>query len=153
MAVAHLALDLGPGYQRCHTVDNDDVHGAGADQRLGDLQRLLTGVRLADVEVVNVHADLAGVDRIHGVLNINEAADAALFLGFGNYMQTEGRLARTLRAIDFDDSALGHASDAECDVDTEAAGWNCFDLQTGGIAQLHDDTIAELLVQVAEGGL
>jgi hypothetical protein len=41
VAVAHLALDLGPGHERGHRVDDDDVERAGADQHVGDLERLL----------------------------------------------------------------------------------------------------------------
>ena len=57
VAVAHLALDLGPRHQRGDRVDDDHVDGAGADQRLGDLERLLAGVGLADEQALEVDAD------------------------------------------------------------------------------------------------
>src|SRR3954469_8050553 len=44
VAVTHLALDLGAGHERRDRVDDDDVERAGADEHVGDLQRLLTGV-------------------------------------------------------------------------------------------------------------
>ena len=34
MAIAHIALDFGPGHQRGHRVDHHDVDGARAEQRL-----------------------------------------------------------------------------------------------------------------------
>ena len=47
-AVAHLTLDLRPGHQRRHRVHHNHVNGVGTHQGLGDLQRLLAGVRLGD---------------------------------------------------------------------------------------------------------
>lgn len=63
MAVPHLALDLGLGHERGDRVDDDDVDGAGADQHVHDLERLLTGVRLGDEQRVGVDAELLGVLR------------------------------------------------------------------------------------------
>ena len=60
MALAHVAVDLGLGHQRRHRVDDDDVHRARAHQRLADLQRLLAGVGLGDVQLVNVDAQSLG---------------------------------------------------------------------------------------------
>ena len=50
-AVAHLALDLRARHQRRDGVDHDDVDRAGAHERLGDLKRLLAGVRLGDEHI------------------------------------------------------------------------------------------------------
>ena len=57
MAVAHLALDLGARHQRGDRVDDDQVERAGADQHVGDLERLLTGVGLGDQQRVGVDAE------------------------------------------------------------------------------------------------
>ena len=46
VGVAHLTLDLGTRRQRGHRVDHQDVERAGADQHVGDLERLLPGVGL-----------------------------------------------------------------------------------------------------------
>ena len=59
VGVAHLALDLRRGHERGDRVDDDDVDGARAHEELGDLERLLAGVRLGDEEVVDVDAELA----------------------------------------------------------------------------------------------
>ena len=59
VAIAHIALDFLPGHQRGHRVDDHDVDRAGAHQRLADVQRLLAVVRLRDVQLVNIHAQLA----------------------------------------------------------------------------------------------
>ena len=61
--VAHLALDLGLRRQRRDRIDDEHVDRARADQRVGDLERLLAGVGLRDQEIVEVDAELAGIDR------------------------------------------------------------------------------------------
>ena len=96
VGVAHLALDLGPGRERGHRVDDDHVERAGADQHVGDLERLLAGVGLGDEQLVDVDADGRGVDRVHGVLGVDVGADAAVALGLGHDVHGERRLARRL---------------------------------------------------------
>ena len=46
VGVAHVALDLGPRGEGGHRVDDEHVERARADQHVGDLQGLLTGVGL-----------------------------------------------------------------------------------------------------------
>ena len=77
MGVAHVAFELGARHQRRHRVDRDHVERAAADQRLGDLQRLLARVRLRDEQVVDVDADVARVDRIERVLGVDQRRHAA----------------------------------------------------------------------------
>ena len=92
MAVAHLALDLGAGHEGGDGVDDDDVERAGADQHVGDLERLLTGVGLADQQRVGVDADGAGVLGVERVLGVDERGDAAGGLGVGHRVQGHRRL-------------------------------------------------------------
>ena len=56
MAVAHLALDLGPRHQRRDRVDHQHVDRVGAHQRVDDLERLLAGVGLRHDQLVDVDA-------------------------------------------------------------------------------------------------
>ena len=63
VAVAHLAFQFGARHQRGDAVDHQHVDRARAHQRIGDLQRLLAGVRLADQQVVHIDAELARIDR------------------------------------------------------------------------------------------
>ena len=74
VGVAHLALELGLGDQGGHRVDDHHVDGAGADQRLDDLEGLLAGVRLGDEQIVGADAELAGVADVEGVLGVDEGA-------------------------------------------------------------------------------
>ena len=75
--VAHVAFDLGAWHERGHRVDDHDVDAAGADERLGDLERLLAGVGLADEQLIDVDADVLGVAGIERVLGVDEGHDAA----------------------------------------------------------------------------
>ena len=50
---------------------------AGADQHVGDLERLLTGVGLGDQQRVGVDAEGLGVVGVERVLGVDEGGDAA----------------------------------------------------------------------------
>ncbi len=60
VGVSHLPLDLGAGDQGGHRV-NDHHTGPGPHHGLGDLQCLLSCVRLRDEQVVHVHPTADGV--------------------------------------------------------------------------------------------
>ena len=70
---------------------------------------------------VHVHADLAGIGRVQSVFHIHKAADAAFALGFGDHVQTDRGLARTLRPVDLQNAAFGHPTHAQSNVQTQAA--------------------------------
>ncbi len=72
LRIAHFAFEFGFGDQGGHRVHDDDVHGVRADQRFGNFQGLLAVVRLRDEEVVDIHAQFAGVDGIERVLGVDE---------------------------------------------------------------------------------
>jgi hypothetical protein len=126
--LAHLALDLGARRQRRHRIDHQHVDRARAHQRVGDLERLLAGVGLGDQQIVQVDAELAGIDRVERVLGVDEGADAALLLRLGDGVQRERRLARGFRPVDLDDAPARQAADAERDVEAERARRNRLDL-------------------------
>ena len=76
--VAHLALDLGPRDERRDRVDHDHVERARAHEHVGDLERLLAGVRLRDEQLVDVDAEPLRVRRVERVLGVDERGDAAV---------------------------------------------------------------------------
>ena len=142
--IAHLALDFGARRQRGNRIDHQNVDGAGAHQRVADFQRLLAGVGLRDQQVLEIDAELAGIDRIERMLGVDEGADAALLLGFGHGVQRQRRLARAFRPVDLDDAAVRQAADAERDVEAERAGRNGLDLDDLLVrAEPHDRALAE----------
>ncbi len=150
MAVAHLALDLGARHQRGHRVDDQDVQRAGADQHVGDLQRLLTGVGLGDQQRVGVHAELLGVVRIQRVLGVDERRDAAGGLGVGDRVQRDGGLTRGFRAVDLDDPAARQAADAERHVQGDRAGGDDRDRLAHLVAEPHHRAFAVVLLDLRE---
>ena len=144
--VAHLALDLRPRHERRDRVDDDDVDAARADEGLGDLERLLAGVRLADEQLVDVDAAGPRVARVEGVLDVDERGDAAALLGLGDDVLADGRLARRLGAEDLGDPTARDAADAERQVEGDRAGRDEVDLLAGSRAELHDRAGTELLL-------
>jgi hypothetical protein len=79
VAVAHVPLDLGLGDEGRDRVDDDDVDRAGADEHVGDLERLLAVVGLRDEELVRLDAELARVGRVERVLGVDERRDSPCF--------------------------------------------------------------------------
>ena len=102
-AVAHLALDLRAGHQRGDGVHDDHVDRAGAHERVGDLQRLLAGVRLGDEHGSSMSTPRArGIDGVERVLRVDEGDLAARASGpppgragpASSYRRTPGRRSR-----------------------------------------------------------
>jgi hypothetical protein len=85
--VAHFAFEFGARDKRRHRIDHQNVDGARANQRVGDLQRLLAMVGLRDQEFVDIAPELARIDRVERVLRIDEGADATLLLRFRDGVQ------------------------------------------------------------------
>ena len=148
--VAHLALDLGAGHERGDRVDHEHVERTRADQHVGDLERLLARVGLADQQLVDVDADRRGVHRVHRVLGVDVRAHAAVALRLGDDVRRERRLPGRLRPEDLDDPATRQAADAEREVERERAGRDGLDPDVAALAQLHDRALAELLLDLAE---
>ena len=92
--IAHVAFDLRSRHQRRHRVHHHHVHRAGSHQRLGDLQRLLAGVRLRDVQIVDRHPDPLGVVRVQRMLHVHERTRPAQALRLGDHVQADRGLAR-----------------------------------------------------------
>ena len=153
VAVAHFAFNFRTGDQSRDTIDHDNIHRARADQRFGNFQRLFTGIRLADIEIVDINANLGCIDWIKRMFDINKATDAPLALCFGDHMETDSGFTRTFWAIDFDDTAARHTTNAQGNIHAQAAGWDRFDRELGRLAQLHYHTIAIFFIQAGQRGL
>jgi hypothetical protein len=151
VGVAHLALDLGLGHERRDGVHHDDVERGGAHELLGDLEGLLAAVGLGDEHAVDVHAELAGVAGVHGVLGVDVRRGAAGLLGLRDGLQREGGLARGLGTVDLDDAAAGEAPDAEREVERKHAGGDRVDLDlAGAVSELHHGFLAVRLLDLSE---
>ena len=153
VAVTHLALDLRARHQGGDRVDDQDVQRAGADQHVGDLQRLLTGVGLGHQQRVGVHAELLGVVRIQRVLGVDERRDAACRLRVGHRVQRDGGLTRGLRTVDLDDPAARQPADAERHVQGDRSGGDDRDRLAHLVAEPHHRTFAVTLLDLRESQL
>src|SRR5215213_3837458 len=153
MRVAHLSLDLSPGYEGGHRVYDDYVEGTGADERIRYLQGLFAVVRLGEVEVLQIDPDGLGVGRVDGVLGVDEGGEAPCLLGLGNHVQGEGRLAAGLGTEDLDDAAPGEAAYAEGEVECQGTGRDAGDTLSLLVAHAHDRTLPELPLYLGDGGV
>ena len=113
MRLAHFALDLGTGHQRRHRIQHHNIHGAGTDQRLHDLQRLLTGVRLGHQQGVHIHPQRPGIYRVQSVLHVDIRRFAAFFLRLRHHMECQRGLTGCLGPVDLHDPPPGQTADAQ----------------------------------------
>ena len=142
------------GVKRRDRIDHKDVDCAGADQRIGNLERLLAGVGLRDQKVVELDAELPGVGGVERVLRVDEGADAAALLRLGDGVQRERRLAGRFRAVNLHDAAARKSADAERDVEAERAGRNGGDLHhLAVLPKPHDGALAEGPLDLGERGV
>ena len=154
MGISHLSLDLRLGNQRRHRVHDDDIHCPGTNHGLGDLQSLLPVIRLGNVQVVDVDADLLGVDRIQGMLGIDKSGDASPLLHLGYHVERHGGLTAGFRAVDLNDTPLGNPAKPQSDVKAQGACGDSLNIHIrSGIPQLHHRTLAVRLLDLCYGAL
>ena len=110
MRIAHIAIDLCLGNQSCNRVYDNDVHGAGTHHGFADFQSLLTAVRLGNIQVVDIYADVLRIDGIQRMLRVDEAGNTIPLLDLGHHMKSHGSFTTGFRAIDFNNTALGNAA-------------------------------------------
>ena len=146
LRVAHFALDFGFGRECGHGVDDDDVDGAGPDERVCDFEGLFSVVRLRDEEVVDVDAQFLGVEAVEGVFCVDECGDASGFLCLGDGMDGESGLTGGFGAVDLDDAAFGVSSDAECHVEGYGSRRDDRDIVHFGAVHAHDRAFSEVLL-------
>ena len=94
MRIAHLPFDFSTGNKGGDGVDHDDIDGAAADQRLGNFQRLLTGIRLRHEQIVCLDAQFARITKVQRMFGIDECRYPSGFLSLGNGMERQGCLSR-----------------------------------------------------------
>lgn len=100
---------------------NDRLINAPSDECIGNLQGLLTAVRLAHKEVLRVHSELRGIDSVQRVLGVDEGRGAARLLRRCNDVQSERGLSGTLGTVDLGDATAGQATDADCCIEGNGA--------------------------------
>ena len=152
MCIAHITLDLGLRNQGRDGVDHDDIDRAGTHHGLGDLQRLLPAVRLGDVQIVDIDADILRIDGIQRMLRIDETGDTAALLNLRDHVQGNGGLTTGLRSVDLYDPALRNAALSQRDIQADRSGGDRLHLHLRrGISQTHHGSLAVLLFKLTEG--
>ena len=153
MGIAHFALELGAGHEGCDRVDYQNVQSTGPDQHVRDFQGLLSGVGLRDQQLIHIDADCLGINRIEGMLDIDEGGDTPVALRLSHNMERESGLSRTLWTVNFDDAPSGDTSDSQCNVERKGSGRNHLHLAVCRRAQLHDGAFAILAFDLADSHL
>src|SRR5215472_7466633 len=151
MTVAHFTLELRAGHQGCHRIDDQDVDCSGADQRVRDLERLLSGIRLGNQQLVNVNPELSRIGRVEGVLRVDEGASAASALSLGNHMQSERSLTGAFRSVNLDNAAARQSADTERDIEAQRACGNHLGFCCGfARSEFHDRALAKGAFDLSE---
>ena len=149
--IAHVALELGLGHERGDGVDDEHVDGAGADERLRDLERLLSRVGLGDEQIVGIDADLPCIIHVEGVLGVDEGRQAVLFLRLRDDVEGQGRLPARFGSEDLDDPSPGHSTRPERHVEADRAGGNRGDIGDHlAAAQPHDRPFPKLPLDLGD---
>ena len=101
-----------------------------------------------------MHAELARVDRIERMFGVDEGADAAVLLRFGDGVQRQRGLAGGFRPVDLDHTAARQAADAQGDVEAERTRRNGLDFRGRLVlAKPHDRAFAEGALDLRQGGV
>ena len=144
---------FGARHQGRDGIDYQHVDGAGAHQGVGDFQRLFAGVGLRDQQFIDIDTELLGIAGIECVFGIDEGAGATHFLGFGDHVQGQGRLAGAFRPVDLDNAPARQAADAEADIEADGARGNGRGIDHLALSQAHDRALAESPFDLSERGI
>src|SRR5699024_3431020 len=120
---------------------------------IGDLERLLTGVRLGHEQLVGVDTELLRILRIQSVLGIDERGDAAALLGVGHGVQGHGRLTGGFWTADLDYAAARASADAQSDVARAISGRAWRDGFANAVTQTHDRALAVVAIDLPHRGV
>ena len=55
MGISHISVNFRLWHKSCYRIDNYNIDGSGTHHGLGDLERLLSAVRLGNIEIVNIN--------------------------------------------------------------------------------------------------
>ena len=154
MGIPHIAFDLRFGHQSGYGVYHHHVNGAGAYQSFGDLQSLFTGIRLGNIQIIHHNAQIFGINRIQSVFGIDKSGGTAQTLGLSHHMQGNGGFTGRFRPENLYNTAPGHSSYPQSQIQIQAAGRDHGDVHIGtGIPQLHDGAFTKLLFYLTQGDL
>jgi len=111
---------------------------------------LLARVGLRHNQIVDVDTQLGCVMRIKRVLRVDERGRTAVPLRLGDHMKGHRGFTGRLRAEHFDHTSARDAADPKRQIQRQGAGRDAGDLHVDLLAELHDRTLAELLLYLPE---
>ena len=82
MAVTHVAFDFRLRCQGRNGVNHHHINSTGTNYHVTNFQGLLTGIRLADQQTINIDAQVTGINWIQRVLSIDKGTGATGLLCF-----------------------------------------------------------------------
>ena len=150
MSVSHISLDLCLRYQRCDRVDDNDINGTAAGQHITDFQRLLSRILLGNQELLNPDAQILRIDRVQGMLRIDEGSLPPGLLRLRNHVQRQSGLSGGFRTEYFHNPSPGNAAHPGSQIQADGSGGDRLHIHTG-ITQLHDRSLTELLLYLCQG--
>ena len=87
------------------------------------------------------------------MLRIHEGDLTAPLLCLSQNVQGKGGFTGGFRAVDFNDSALGHTTDSQGRIQGQGAGRDCLHVHFRPVTQAHHGSLAEILIDLGQGGL
>ncbi|OPZ95770.1 MAG: hypothetical protein BWY72_01970 [Bacteroidetes bacterium ADurb.Bin416] len=120
---------------------------------LGNFQGLFAAVGLGNPQVFDVNTQLFSVEAVEGVFGVDESGDATGFLSLGDGVDGQGGFTGGFRAVDFDDTASGVATDAQGGVQTDGSAGDHSNVYHSFVAHLHDGAFAVVLFNFFHCGL
>ena len=85
-----------PWRQGGNRINDNQRHGSRTHEGIGYFKGLFTGIRLRNEQLVKIHAELACVCRVKGMLGIDKCANAALFSALPRSREASGSSFRRL---------------------------------------------------------
>ena len=150
LAVSHLAFEFCFWNQCGYGVHYYYIHCSGENESVGDLEGLFTIVWLRYQQIIDIYTQFSGIGTVEGVFRIDDGADPAFLLGFGDHMCGQGGLTRAFRSVYFNDAAFRQSSDPQCHVEAKGTGRNDFLLLLPLFIHHHHTTLSEILVDLVQ---
>ena len=146
MTVPHFPVNLRLRYECRNRVYNQNIHRTGTNHRFRNIESLLSGVRLRNIEIINIHTDSLCIAGIQSMLRIYESGNSASLLYFRYGMECQCSFSGRLRSVDFYDSPPWKASGPQCNIHGKRSGGHDFYvLIDPRIPELHNGPLSAIL--------
>ena len=151
MAVSHISLNLLSWNKSSHRVNYNDINRSGAHHGLCDLKRLISAVRLGNIQFININADIFRINRIQCMLCINKPGNSASFLYFRNHVESHRRLTAGFRPVNLNHTTFRNPSESQRKIQAQTARGNSLNrnMRTG-ISKPHHRAFSEILFQLGD---